>query len=164
MPITILDDPFLIQKVCEMKETGLFVSDIAKILSDETGMKITQISICRLLNAQKTKSPTILTELDYPSRNEIEEVFSEHLQKQENRICIHGGKQLKRNVMIEILTKFIKLEFTYMDVSTSLYKTADHESIYQHWRYLLDGHYIIKTENEKFKFCERVKKWKYGMF
>jgi DNA-binding transcriptional MerR regulator len=160
----ILDDPILIQKACQMKDIGMFVSDISKILTEETGEKITQMSLWRLFNSLKEETKKQLTELDYPSRNEIEELFSELLQKQENRICIYGGKQLKRNVMIEILNKFHNKEFNYSDVETSLYKTSDKEAIYQHWRYLLEGNYIEKVDDYKFKFCDRVKKRKVGFF
>lgn len=141
----------------------MFVSDIAEMLSKETGIKITQIALLRLFKARITESKQI-SELDYPSRKEIEEVFSELLQKQENRICIYGGKQLKRNVMIEILNKFHNKEFNQIEVKTSLYKVTDGEVFYQHWLYLLEGNYIEKVDDYKFKFCDRVKKWKVGFF
>jgi hypothetical protein len=164
MKIDKLNDVGLIQKALEMRQSGMFVSDIAKTLSNETGKKITQLALWRLFDSLKEEPQKKLLESDYPSRKEIEEVFSDLLQKQENRICIYGGKQLKRNVMIEILNKFHNKEFNYSDVETSLYKTSDKEAIYQHWCYLLEGHHIEKVDDYKFKFCDRVKKWKVGFF
>jgi len=158
--MTTLCDPTIISRVYEMKDKGVFISDIAKILSNEVGDKITQISICRALNAREEEPQQELTELDYPSRMEMEEVFSELLQKQENRICIFGGKQLKRNVMIEILNKFMNKEFDFQEVKKNLYKTTDGDTVWQHWNYLLKGNYIEKVDDYKFKFCDRVKKWK----
>jgi hypothetical protein len=164
MTQTTIDDPDLIKIALELRQSGMFVSDIARTLSKETEKRVTQIALCRLFNNLKDDTPKQLTELDYPSRKEIEDCFSELLQKQENRICLYGGKQLKRNVMIEILNKFHNKEFNYSDVETSLYKTSDKEAIYQHWCYLLEGHYIEKVDDYKFKFCDRVKKWKVGFF
>lgn len=160
MNLTTLDDPALVQKATEMKHMGMFVSDIAKQLSEESGKRITQMAIIRAMRLKKEMSGNELTELEYPSRKEIEECFSELLQKQENRICIYGGKQLKRNVMIEILNKFHNKEFTQLDVKKNLYKTTDGEVFSQHWRYLLEGNYIEKVDEYKFKFCDRVKQWK----
>ena len=160
MTITTIDDPHLIEKAIKMRNSGDLISDIATKLSEENGTKITQISLCRLFNSLKKNHSGEPTELDFPSRNEIEELFSELLQKQENRICIFGGVQLRRNVMIEILNKFYKKEFTQLDVKKNLYKTTDGEVFYQHWRYLLEGNYIEQVDDYKFKFCDRGKKWK----
>lgn len=164
MRISIINDKTIINRACEMKSSGMFLSDISKQLSEEFGTKVTQISLCRLFNSLKEEPQKEITELDYPSRKEIEECFSELLQKQENRICIYGGKQLKRNVMIEILNKFHNKEFTQLNVKNDLYKTIDGEVFYQHWCYLLEGNYIEKVDDYKFKFCDRVKKWKVGFF
>lgn len=156
----ILEDPVLIQRARELRLDGMFVSEIAKILSIESGKKITKMALWRLFDSLKEEPKKELYELDYPSRKEIEELFSELLQKQENRICIYGGKQLKRNVMIEILNKFHNKEFTQLDVKKNLYKTTDGEVFFQHWRYLLEGHYIEPVDEYKFKFCDRVKQWR----
>lgn len=163
MRYTTITDEHIIKEAVEYKQSGMFISDIAAVLSTKHEKRITQMALCRLFNSiqEHTKE---LTELDYPSRKEIEELFSELLQKQENRICIFGGVQLRRNVMIEILNKFYNKEFTQLDVKKNLYKTTDGEVFFQHWRYLLEGHYIEQVDEYKFKFCDRVKKWKVGFF
>lgn len=160
MQMSIIDDPIIVQKVYEMKKNGIFISDIAKKLSDELGVKITQMSICRTLNNKKNTSATSTHYLDYPSRIEIENLFSELLQKENDLICIYGGEKLKRKLMIRILNLYLYKEFTYQEVKINLNQWVGESGFYQHWMYLSEYNFIEKVDNSKFKFCDRVKKWK----
>jgi hypothetical protein len=57
MTYTTIEDPVLIKKACEMRQTGMFVSDIAKLLSEESGKQITQMALWRLFNDNKEEEP-----------------------------------------------------------------------------------------------------------
>jgi hypothetical protein len=163
MECTNVNNPTIIQKAHEMKLSGMFVSDIAKKLSEDSGEKITQLALWRLFTSQ-SESMRESSELDYPSRKEIENVFSELLQKENDLICTYGGEKLKRKLMIRILNAYINKEFTYLEARISLNQWVNENGFYQHWDYLLKNNFIEKTDNNRFKFCDRVKKWYHGMF
>ena len=160
METSCLDDPSLIQKAYEMKQTGVFVSDIAKRLSKESGKRVTQLALWRMFTNSKDELPHEHTGLDYPSRTEIENIFSELLQKENDLICIYGGEKLKRKLMIRILNSYLYKEFTYKEVKINLNQWVGESSFYQHWQYLSEHNFIEKVDDYKFKFCDRVKKWK----
>jgi hypothetical protein len=161
MALKILEDPNLVQIAYEMRQSGMFISDIAKKLSDNTGKQITQMALCRTFEKINDVEITEeLTELDYPSRKEIENVFSELLQKENDLICTYGGEKLKRKLMIRIINAYLNNEFTYIEVRKNLNQWVGENGFYQHWDYLLKGNYIEKIDDNKFKFCDRVRKWK----
>ena len=58
MTITTIDDPDLIKKAYELKSSGMYVSDIAKQLSEESGKRITQMALWRLFDSQKEEPLT----------------------------------------------------------------------------------------------------------
>jgi hypothetical protein len=159
MKTMVISDPVIIKKAHRLKESGLFVSDISKKLSEETGIRITQLSLWRLFTSTKIEKNDI-SELDYPSRKEIENIFSDLLQRENDLICTHGGEKLKRKIMIRILNTYIKKEFTYNEVRINLNTMINENVFLQHWNYLTAHNFIEKTENGKFKFCDRVKKWR----
>jgi len=70
MSLTTIEDPILIKKAYEMKKAGMFVSDISKKLSEESGKRITQLALWRLFNSIKEEpiqdevSNTVLHQLD----------------------------------------------------------------------------------------------------
>lgn len=161
MTETSLDDKYLIQRANEMKNIGMLVYDISKTLSNETGRKITQMALWRIFKSQEEEPITELVEYQYPTRKELENLFSEAAQKESDRTgIITGGEELKRRMLIRILNKYINTEFTYNEVRVELNNLASHDRIYAHFKYLYDKHYIEKTENEKFRFCDRVRKWR----
>ena len=53
MSLMTIEDPILIKKAYEMKKAGMFVSDISKKLSEESGKRITQLALWRLFNSIK---------------------------------------------------------------------------------------------------------------
>jgi len=61
MTITTIDDPDLIKKAYELKSSGMYVSDISKQLSEESGKRITQMALWRLFT-NKTEKPLTNTE------------------------------------------------------------------------------------------------------
>jgi len=149
-----------------MREVGMYVSDIAKELSAQTGQKITQISLWRLFNNEKELSHTKeLADYDYPSRDDIETIFSKLLQKEKNIACVYRNINIRRNLMIHILEIYYNKEFTYDEVRIKLNDRYNEEGFFQHFEYLVNNNFIEKTSETKFKFCDRVKKWKtFGQF
>lgn len=162
-PVTIVNDPLLIKKAFELKQHGMFVSDISKALSKETGERVTQMALWRMFQNNTefiSHLDSQLDSLDYPSRKEIENLFSELLQKENDIICVYGGEKLKRKLMIRILNSYLYKEFTYKEVKINLNQWVGESGFYQHWRYLSEHNFIEKVDDFKFKFCDRVKKWK----
>jgi len=163
--ISEIQDRTIINEVLQMNQNNIPISDISKEMSCKYGLNITKISICRVL--QSFPAPdnplifhTIPSESDYPSRKEIENLFSDLLKKENDFICIYGGEQLKRKLMFRIYNAYIFKEFTYLEVKNALNTWVNDDGFRQHWNYLLDNHYIEQTENEKFKFWDGIKKWR----
>ncbi|MDD3416593.1 MAG: hypothetical protein PHY47_21805 [Lachnospiraceae bacterium] len=67
-----------------MKQVGMFVSDIAKTLSEETGDRITQISLWRLFNNKNEEPLTISQRLK--SLKDRLETQKEELNRLQNEI------------------------------------------------------------------------------
>lgn len=160
MPLTTIDDPVIIKKACDLRQSGLLVQDISKRLYYETGTKITQISLLRMFRDKESEIQLKLDSLSYPSRTEIENLFSNLLQKENDLICIYGGEKIKRKLMIRILNAYLDKKFTYDEVRINLNPWVGENGFYQHWHYLLTNNFIEKVDDYKFKFCDRVKKWK----
>ena len=55
MTLTTVDDPVIIKKAIEMRRKGMYVSDIAKKLSEDTGIRITQMALYRLFKSIKNE-------------------------------------------------------------------------------------------------------------
>jgi hypothetical protein len=163
MALKTLDDPVLIQKAVEMKKLGFFVSDIARKLSEDTGEKITQMSLWRLFKSKekelKTKTP--LDNYEYPSFEDISYLFNKMIQKDKNLTTIKYKEiTIRRNLMLRFLNKYYNKEFTLSEVKYKCNDRNEDENFLRHWEYLLNNNYIEGTTNKKFKFCDRVKKWK----
>jgi hypothetical protein len=161
MSFSTINDPGLIEQALDLRQCGMLVPDIAKQLSRDTGVKITQMSLCRLfVDWQKVSKSKEISESDYPSRDDIENTFSILLQKEKNMICQYGNETLRRSLMIKFLNAFWNKEFTYNDARIQLNDRDNGNNFFQHFKYLENNNFIEKVGNEKFKFCDRVKKWK----
>lgn len=144
-----------------MRDVGMYVSDISKELSKETGQRITQMDLWRLFNDEKRLSiDKELADYDYPSRDDIEGIFSKLLQKEKNTAFQYRNVNIRRNLMIRILETYINSEFSYDEVKIKLNDRYRDEGFFQHFEYLVNNNFIEKVDDTKFKFCERVKKWK----
>ena len=55
--VTTIEDPEIIKQACEMRDNGMYVSDIAKELSEQTGARITQMSLWRLFKDEAENTP-----------------------------------------------------------------------------------------------------------
>lgn len=156
-----LTEQEILQQICEMKEAGMFVSEIAAELSKQTCSKVTQISIWRVLEAEKEKQVDSLAEYEYPSLEDYAYIFNTKMQKDKNSTTLkYEGITIRRDLMLRILNKFYKTEFTYYDVRRDMSDRHNEENFLAHWNYLLKNNYIEKVGDYKFKFCDRVKKWK----
>ena len=156
-----IEDSDIIKQAYEMREVGMFVSDIAKELSEQTNTKITQISLWRLFNNKEELSEDKeIAEYDYPSRDDIETLFSKLLQKEKNIAFNYRNVNIRRNLMIRILETYVNKEFTYDEVRIKLNDRYKEEGFYQHFEYLVNNNFIEKTTDTTFKFCDRVKKWR----
>lgn len=157
----VIEDPDIIKQSLEMRDTGMYVSEIANELSKRTGKKITQMAIWRMFDAEKEKKVDPLAEYEYPSLDDYSYIFNTKMQKDKNSTLLkHEGVTIRRDLMLRILNKFYKTEFTYYDVRRDLKDRDNEENFLAHWNYLLKNHYIEKVDDYKFKFCDRVKKWK----
>jgi hypothetical protein len=159
MNLTTINDPDLIKKAIEMAQVGMFVSDISKELSEQSGKRITQMALLRLFNSLKEEPNQKLTDLDYPSRAEMENIFSEILQKENNFICVYGGQKLERRYMVRLIRKYHKTGFTYMEAKNELNKDINEDRFRQHIEYLKVNNFIELTENGNLKFCKVVLEW-----
>ena len=158
-----LEDTKIMNQAYEMREVGMYVSDIAKELSEQTGQRITQMALWRLLNDRKKREEEANKEpdeLEYPSRDELENIFSVRVKNGSKRAGEYHGTQIRRDFMAKILKKYMDKEFTYDEVRRDLNSWATDEQFYQHFDYLKHYNYILKVSDTKFKFCDRVKKWK----
>jgi len=95
MSLTTIEDPILIKKAYEMKKAGMFVSDILKKLSEESGKRITQLALWCLFNSIKEE----------PIQDEV----SNKKKRQGQRgatpkpTCPKCGDILKRNYTREVI-------------------------------------------------------------
>ena len=157
--ITTIEDQDIISKACEMRHIGMTIADISNKLIEETGRRITQISLCRLFNSIKDETTRKLNDLDCPSRAEMENIFSEILQKENNFICVYGGQKLERRYMVRLIRKYHNKEFTYMEAKNELKNHIDEDRFRQHIEYLKVNNFIELTENGNLKFCKVVLEW-----
>lgn len=166
-----ITDPDIINKACELKKSGVLVRDISKTLSGETGQRITQMALWRLFDSLQEEPKKELLESDYPSIEDISYLFNKKTQKEKNstliKVLSSDNKEtivIRRDLMIRILNKYYKSEFTYKEVKYECNDREGDENFLAHWNYLLKYNYIEKVDDYKFKFCDRVKKWKLGFF
>jgi len=163
MTAPIIEDPEIVKQASEMRKAGMFVSDISKALKSKTGKEITQMALLGLFTKEEkeklSEDGNDPDELDYPSRDELENIFSERLQKERNRAGEYHGTIIRRDLMIRVLRAYILKEFTYEEVRIKYNANYSHEQFYQHFDYLKHYNYIVKVSDTKFKFCDRVKKW-----
>lgn len=165
MPPKSIEDPVIIKKAYDLKLSGMFVSDISFQLSKETGNKITQMALWRLFDSLKEEPQKELLESDYPSLEDISYLFNKKSQKEKNSTLLnHNGITLRRDLMIRILNNYYNKEFTYNEVKINCNDRNGDENFLAHWNYLLKFNYIERVDDYKFKFCDRVKKWKLGFF
>lgn len=160
MRVKTIDNPDIIQKACELKQTGMFVSDIAKKLSDETGKRITQISLWSLFINQNEEPIPELLESDYPSLQDISYIFNIKFKKEKTLTVIkYHNTTIRRDLLQRILTKFYKKNFTYYDVKYECNDRDTDTAFLNHWEYLLHNHYIEQITDTEFGFCDVVKRW-----
>jgi len=156
-----LEDPKIMNQAYEMREVGMYVSDIAKELSEQTGQKITQMALWRLFNNKEELSEDKeLADYDYPSRDYLETIFSKLLQKESNKALTYRNTTIRRNLMIRILETYIDKEFTFDEVKIKLNDRYTEEGFFHHFEYLVNNNFVVKIDSTRFKFCDRVKKWK----
>ena len=154
-------DSETMKQAYEMREVGMFVSDIARDLSEQTGKRITQMDLWRVFNNKdELSNDKELADYDYPSRDDIETIFSKLLQKEKNIALQYRNVNIRRNLMIRILETYHVKEFTYDEVRIKLNDRYNEEGFFQHFEYLVNNNFIEKTTDVHFKFCDRVKKWK----
>lgn len=162
MTLTTVDDPVIIKKAIEMRRKGMYVSDIAKKLSEDTGIRITQMALYRLFKSIKNEfeSNPLLAEYEYPSLEDIAYLFNKKFQKDKNSTTItYLGVTIRRDLMLRILNIYHNKEFTLSEVKHKYNDRDEDENFLRHWEYLLNNNYIEETTNKKYKFCNRVKKW-----
>lgn len=99
-------------------------------------------------------------EYDYPSRDDIENIFSKLLQKEKNIAFVYQGTNIRRNLMIRILEMYHNTEFSYTEMRIELNDRDTEQGIFNHFEYLKNNHFVESTTKDKFKFCNRVRKWK----
>ena len=167
MALSTVDDPNIILMAYEMKLSGMLVSDIARKLSVDTGERITQMALWRLFDSLKEEDQKELLESDYPSDEDITYLFNKKTQKEKNSTIIKhlsaNNKEItiRRDLMIRILTNYYSKEFTLNEVKVNCNdRDSGGENFLAHWNYLLKYNYIEKVDDYKFKFCDRVRKWK----
>lgn len=153
--------PEIVDKAREMRSAGIFVCDISKQLSQETGKKISQMELWRLFKSLEKAPDPKIEKYEYPSREDIENLFSPALQREKNIICSYKGVNLRRNLMIKILENFVNKSFYYDEARIKLNDRDREDHFLQHIDYLKKYHYIELGQDQKFRFCERVKKWRF---
>jgi hypothetical protein len=110
---------------------------------------------------ENKEEQNIIEEYDLPSRNDLENLFSKIVQKERNILDEkYHGINLRRNLFIRFLETYCNKEFSYEEVKTKLNDRDKDDSFYAHFDYLKNNNFIIKSSSERFKFCDRVKKWK----
>lgn len=102
-----------------------------------------------------------IDDYEYPSRDDIENLFSKLLQKEKNIICQYNNVNLRRNLMIRILETYHNHEFDYQEARIKLNDRDTEGHFLEHWNYLEEYNFIEKQKNGKYRFCKRVLKWKY---
>ncbi len=167
MTLSYIDNQTLIQKAYELKRSGIPVRQISKKLSEESGTRITQMALWRLFDSLKEEPQKELLESDYPSLEDYSYVFNKKTQKEKNstiiKVLSFNNKEIviRRDLALRILNGYYNKEFTFNEVK---YECNDRDSggenFLAHWDYLLKCNYIEKVDDYKFKFCDRVKKWK----
>ena len=164
MAASIIRDPQIIQKASRKQEARMFAHGIPKGVSCRTGketMQMTLYSTPQKKEKEKLwKDNKTPDELEYPSRDELENIFSERLQKERDKAGEYHGTNIRRALMIRVLKAYINKEFTYDEVRRNYNDRCTDEQFYQHFDYLKHYNYIVKVSGIKFKFCDRVKKWK----
>lgn len=157
----LIENEDLLKQLNEMREAGMYVSEIAKELSKKTGTKVTQMAIWRALDTASNTQADQIAEYEFPSLEDYAYIFNAKTQKEKNSTLLqYEGVTIRRDLMLRILNKYYKTEFTYYDVRRDLKDRDNEENFAAHWNYLLKNHYIEKVDNYKFKFCDRVRSWK----
>ncbi len=108
MTYTTIDDPVLIQKALKMRESSMYVSDIAKTLSEETGKRITQMALWRTFKKQKEQH-ALEKNRKNKKRRQGQNGATPKL------LCPKCGEYLKRNYIREIIDgkqRFVKSGWT----------------------------------------------------
>lgn len=108
MTYTTIEDPTLIQKALKMRESGMFLSEIANTLSKESGKRITQIALCRLFNSKKEEHATVA-----PLKNKKRRQGQNGATPK--TLCPKCGEYLKRNYVRDIVDgkqRFVKSGWT----------------------------------------------------
>jgi hypothetical protein len=96
MTYTTIEDPVLIQKALEMRESGMYVSDIAKTLSEETRKRITQMALWQAFENQK-KQNALEKNRKNKKRRQGQNGATPKL------LCPKCGEYLKRNYIRDIV-------------------------------------------------------------
>jgi len=151
----------LINDALTLRKQHFLVPDISKKLSAKYHKNISQLGLCNLFNSMREAQAiqVFIPEYEYPSRTDMENVFSELLQKERNAITQYGGVTLRRNLMIKILKHYCNQKFTYMELKNKLNENKSDNVFLQHFNYLQKYNFIEPCDGGVFKFCERVKTW-----
>jgi hypothetical protein len=92
---------------------------------------------------------------------DIAYLFNKKMQKDKNSTTIiFRGTTIRRDLLLRFLNTFYNKEFSYFEAKNLLNDRDGDESFLRHWEYLLNYNYIEQVEDQRFKFCDRVKKWK----
>jgi hypothetical protein len=147
----------VISKANELFPNSVFIEK-SKHGRNETSIRFT-LNPEMIWDIEKKENQT--TESDYPSLEDISYLFNPKVQKEKNSTIIsYRNITIRRDLMIRILNKFSSKEFTYNEVKYECNDRDGEENFLRHWEYLLNNYYIEETTNNKFKFCDRVKRWK----
>jgi hypothetical protein len=108
MTYTTIEDPVLVQKALKMRESGMFLSEIANTLSKESEKRVTQIALCRLFVSQKEEHALEKSRKNKKRRQGQNGATPKSL-------CPKCGEYLKRNYIREVVNgkqRFVKSGWT----------------------------------------------------
>lgn len=97
---------------------------------------------------------------DHPPNDMIKDIFSKELKKQNNKITVYGGINIRRDLMIKFLRRFRNKEFTYHEAKYHLNDRDTDNSFCAHFQYLKNKGFIEKIPEGVYVFRETVKAWK----
>jgi len=130
MAYTTVDDPVLIKKAFKMRESGMYVSDIAKQLSEESGKRITQMALLRLFDSKKEETIQDPEKVEIGNKKRRQgQVKPDGTKATPKYICPKCGEYLKRNYTRELVDgkqRFVKGGWTCPSI-TCEYITKDVE-------------------------------------
>jgi hypothetical protein len=143
-------------------ETKLFTIDEVKAIVRDVIRKeyynFTKSGITDVVDEYLKETKTI--ESSYPALEKIENIFNKQLQKESNTAFKYRNVSIRRNLMIKILDKYYDVEFTYNDMRIKLNDNRTDKSIFTHFEYLKNNNFIESVSGDKFRFIERVRRWK----